>query len=387
MLTQEERQRLLRYNVLLRRNSDEPLHAQLTRSLRHLVLRYFSKAEQFYTEEELAEKLEISVGTVRRSLNRLVEEGLLERRRGQGSFVCQTERERQKGHRLYAFVNTFDSFYNNMFLREFSGLCLKHGHTLEVVNPGQDDLSGRILAFASGHQERTGVLFLSLEADFVYDLGQVVRSRHLPSVNIDTWLPCYPGNQIGIDNRQGIELGLDHLCKLGHHRIALLLSEWTGHENIRERIEAFQDGVAARGIEGILIEASPLPEFEDLNAELRLPTQLRYDYLIDAQVAGRVLDSGASAVFCVSDIGACFLMKRLNMACKRIPAEISVLGFNDEGIGMMVYPELTTIAQPFAGIAETALDMLESLDDSTRHVRIAPTLVIRESTSLHRASL
>ncbi|HEO71684.1 MAG TPA: GntR family transcriptional regulator [Candidatus Hydrogenedentes bacterium] len=386
MLTPEEHQRLLRYNVLLSRSSDEPLHAQLTRSLRNLVLRHFSKGEQFYTEEELAEKLHLSVGTVRRSLNRLVEEGLLDRRRGQGSFVCQTEQDRRKGRRFVAFVNTFDSFYDNMLLREFSYLCLKRSHTLEVVNPGQDERASRVLDFATVGHGRTGFIFVSLEPDFVHDLGQLLRSRQLPSVNMDTWLPGYPGNQVGIDNRHGIELGLDHLYNLGHRRIALLLSEWTGHENIRERIQAFQQGVAARGIEGIMIEASPLPHFEDLNAELRLPTQVRYDYLIDAQVAQRVLDSGASAVFCVSDIGACFLMKRLNMACKHIPEEISVIGFNDEGTGKMVYPELTTIAQPFADMAKTALNMLESPDDSMRHVRIAPNLVIRKSTGPHRGA-
>ena len=133
------------------------------------------------------------------------------------------------------------------------------------------------------------------------------------------WIRGYPGVQVAVDNRRGIELGLDHLNELGHRHIALLLSEDAEHDNIRDRISAFREGVSARGIEGSVVESSPRPEFSDLSAELRFPMGATYDARIDARTAERVLDTGASAVFCVSDIGACFLIKRLSMAGVRIP--------------------------------------------------------------------
>ncbi len=376
----EEQERLLYRNVLLSRNSAEPLHAQLTRSLRNLVVRHFEEGERFYPEEELAEKLGLSVGTVRRSLNRLVQEGLLQRRRGQGSFVSRTGLNRNQGLRVAAMVNTFDSVFNGMVLRELSYLCHRRGHSLEVINPGQDERVSRAIDSVAIPSGQIGFIFLCLEHDFTYDLLQAMQGRHVPSVNIDTWISGYPGIQIGVDNRLGIELGLDHLRELGHRRVALLLSEWAEHENIRERVEAFHKGISERGLEGSVVEPSPLPEFADLSAELHFPTQERYNARIDDAVARRVLETRASAVLCVSDAGACLLMKRLQMAGRRIPEDISVMGFNDEGGGLLVYPELTTIAQPFAAMATTALDSLESFDSTQRHIRLEPALTIRKST-------
>lgn len=380
MIPSEELDRLLRLNVLLSKNSDEPLHSQLTRSLRRLVLRHFENGERFYTEENLSETLGLSVGTVRHSMNRLVEEGLLLRRRGKGSFVCRPKRSETRGMHVVTLVNTFDSFFNNMLLRELSYYCQRNGYSMEVLNPGQDKRVKSVIDTASISGAHTGFIFMCLEHDFVYDLVQLMNMRHIPSVNLDTWITGYPGNQVGVDNQQGIRLGLDHLKGLGHRRVAMLLSEWAGHENIQARLNAFQAGVEQCGLSGYVIESSPLPVFGDLGDELHLPTQARYNFCIDEQVTGKVLSSGATAVLCVSDIAACFLMKRLQMSGTRIPEEISVLGFNDEGTGELVYPALTTIAQPFDEIAQTSLNMLEKHDDFNRHIKLGPKLVVRNST-------
>jgi LacI family transcriptional regulator len=380
MLSPEEQDRLLRYNVLLSRKSDAPLHAQLTRSLRLLVLRHFEVGEKFYTEEELAEKLALSVGTIRRSLNRLVDEGLLERYRGQGTFVLRASREQSEGLQIITLVNTFDSFCNNMFLRELSYQCLKRGHTLEVRNPGQDMRASRAFEPDLFEKNHTRFIFLALEPQFTADLNRTMLRHNIPAVSIDTWLSGYPGIQIGVDNRRGIEVGLDHLRELGHRRVALVLSEWIGSENIRERAEAFESYIEAYGLDGCVIESSPLPEFPELADELHLPTGERYAHIIDDAAARRVIEAGVTAAFCVSDIGACYLMKHLQQAGKSVPADFSVIGFNDEGTGLMVYPELTTIALPYAASAETAIGCLERADGATRHQRIEPGLVIRAST-------
>ncbi len=385
MFTPEERERVLRLNVQLSRDSHEPLHVQLTRSLQNLVIRHFEKDDRFFSEEELGERLDLSVGTVRRSLNRLVEEGLLRRHRGQGSFVCRSMRDDGgTGLRVIAVVNTFDSFFNGLLLRELAYLCLRGHHSLEVINPGQDERVSRAIGLKAVPAARAGFVFLCLEPDFTHELARTTQSLNMPSVNIDTWIPEYPGVQICVDNRCGIELGLAHLSGLGHRRIALLLSENPDHVNIRDRVEAFHAGIAVRGLEGCVIEPSSLSELPDLGAELRFPTQSRYDARIGRRTAERVIETGASAVLCVSDIGACFLMKRLHMAGMRIPEDISVMGFNDEGTGLMMYPELTTIAQPYQEIAGAAFDNLERFDTSARHIRILPQLVVRGSTAAVR---
>jgi LacI family transcriptional regulator len=41
-----------------------------------------------------------------------------------------------------------------------------------------------------------------------------------------------------------------------------------------------------------------------------------------------------------------------------VPQDLSVVGFDDTSIASTVWPELTTIRQPVAAMAETALDLI-----------------------------
>jgi len=379
-ISPEELDRILRKSVLLSRNSTEPLHAQLTRALRNLVLRNFEDGEAFYPEEILSDRLGLSVGTVRRSLTRLMEEGLLERHRGRGSFVRRNSGARQNGFRIEVLLNTYDSFFNRTLLRELSFLCQINGMLLDVINPGQDWRVADIQGFEHEAAERFGLIFLSLDADFTYDLFRSAEARGIPSVNIDTPIRGYPGRQIRVENARGIELGLAHLAQLEHHRIALFLPEEPEHDNIVERVEAFKRTAAFLGLEGVVIVSDHEPICEDFSHDMRLSTEARYDLRVSLPVARQLRDSGATAVFSVSDIGACFLMKRFHSMGVRIPDDVSIIGFNDEGMCRLVYPELTTIAQPYAEMAAETIRLLEHPEEEARDLRLEPRLIVRDST-------
>ncbi len=365
---------------MLSRSSSEPLHAQLTRSLRNLILHNFDDGESFYPEETLGERLGLSVGTVRRSLTRLMDEGILDRHRGRGSFVRRNTSSRGKGFRVAVVLNTYDSFFNRTLLREISFLCQLRGYLLDVSNPGQDRRVSTILGPVAIQEKGLGFLLLSLDQDFTYDLCRGAEERGIPFVSVDTPIPGYAGAEVKVANRKGIELGVTHLAQLGHRRIVLLLSEDPFHANIVERVEAFNECTAALGIDGFIVESAPDPTFEDRSHAMVMSTEERYDNRINAHVTQQVRDTGATAVFCVSDIGACLLMKRLHLAGVRIPEEMSIMGFNDEGICRLVHPELTTIAQPYAEMAAQIMNLLETYEACPQHFRLEPRLIIREST-------
>jgi LacI family transcriptional regulator len=72
-----------------------------------------------------------------------------------------------------------------------------------------------------------------------------------------------------------------------------------------------------------------------------------------------------------------------------VPRNLSVVGFDDTATATTVWPELTTIRQPIAAMAEAALDLLirtirkqrdgESLESIDRLVR--HELVVRQSAA------
>jgi GntR family transcriptional regulator len=69
--------------------SSQPLYQQLQRSLREAIQKRLLRPEDALpAERDLAEELEISRITVRKAIDGLVQEGLLTRRQGSGTFVC-----------------------------------------------------------------------------------------------------------------------------------------------------------------------------------------------------------------------------------------------------------------------------------------------------------
>ena len=75
--------------MVLNRDSDLPLHAQAEKVLRNLIESKEYKAGKFLPKEvELSKQLNISRNTLRQAITRLVNEGLLERKKGVGTKVA-----------------------------------------------------------------------------------------------------------------------------------------------------------------------------------------------------------------------------------------------------------------------------------------------------------
>jgi DNA-binding LacI/PurR family transcriptional regulator len=90
-----------------------------------------------------------------------------------------------------------------------------------------------------------------------------------------------------------------------------------------------------------------------------------------------------SAVFAASDHMALGLLHAFRDAGLDIPADVSVVGFDDIPDAQHFWPPLTTIRQDFAEIGRRAVEVLlgeVSGDAVTEHEQILPELVVRGST-------
>lgn len=76
-----------------------------------------------------------------------------------------------------------------------------------------------------------------------------------------------------------------------------------------------------------------------------------------SEKAMRLIRSGVTAIFCDDDLLAGAVYRACRQAGLRIPEDMSVVGFNDIEMARMLYPELTTVAIPAAGIGTMALEM------------------------------
>jgi LacI family transcriptional regulator len=112
------------------------------------------------------------------------------------------------------------------------------------------------------------------------------------------------------------------------------------------------------------------------------------DPIREGYVAGKRLLSASqkfTALLAFNDMSAIGAIHAFRDAGKRVPEEISVVGFDDIQAATIVQPALTTVRQPLIrmGIL-AATELLASIEDANlqpRQISIQPELVIRQSSA------
>jgi DNA-binding LacI/PurR family transcriptional regulator len=135
----------------------------------------------------------------------------------------------------------------------------------------------------------------------------------------------------------------------------------------QERIAGWRDALTAAGAE------IPAVHPESWNAETGY-----------AQGQALARDQAVTAIFCANDRIALGVLRALHEAGRKVPEEVSVVGFDDMPESGYFLPPLTTVRQDFAELGRLSLALLlEHMagPESPAHVVVAPELAIRASTA------
>jgi LacI family transcriptional regulator len=179
-----------------------------------------------------------------------------------------------------------------------------------------------------------------------------------------------------LDNAHGIRLALEHLYALGHRRIAFL----KGHTQSSDAVSRWAACVeAAQGLR-LDIYKENVVQLKRIDDGLN---PIREGY-----AAGKQLLKASqrfTALLAFNDMSAIGAIHAFRDAGKRVPEEISVVGFDDVPAATIVQPALTTVRQPLIrmGIL-AATKLLASIEDANlqpSRISILPELVIRQSSA------
>ena len=109
--------------------------------------------------------------------------------------------------------------------------------------------------------------------------------------------------------------------------------------------------------------------------------------------AGRRLaaDPGVTAVFCANDEMAVGVVRALFEAGRRVPDDVSVVGFDDIPLAGYLWPPLTTVVHDFDRVGAALVELLvrqirEGSDLSAERVVVPAPLVVRASTAPPRSA-
>lgn len=172
------------------------------------------------------------------------------------------------------------------------------------------------------------------------------------------------------DEAHGVGLVLDHLIELGHERIVHVDGgKGAGGALRRARylrgMRARRLGRHARVIAGDFTEEAGTEAARQLLAEPQLPT----------------------AVFAANDLIAAGLLGGFDRAGVKVPADVSIVGYDNISIAHLAHVSLTTVDQPRAEMGRLALELLlDRIDNRRENVLrlLEPALVVRSTTAVPR---
>jgi LacI family transcriptional regulator len=177
---------------------------------------------------------------------------------------------------------------------------------------------------------------------------------------------------IDVDNVAGIEMAVRHLRSLGHRRIAHLMGD-PNVASVAIRRAAFQSALVGAGI--------PCPA--------EYVTSCTYDAHTVPEAVRALLarPDRPTAIVAGNDKIAIAAVAAARAAGVIVPAQLSVVGFDDIEAASHLTPTLTTIRQPLAAIGEAAAHyLIRGLEGDpavfSQHRLIEPILIVRESTAV-----
>ncbi|MFI7632922.1 LacI family DNA-binding transcriptional regulator [Nonomuraea sp. NPDC049400] len=169
-----------------------------------------------------------------------------------------------------------------------------------------------------------------------------------------------------VDQRAGAVRATRHLLSLGHRTVWHVAgpADWL---DANGRIEGWRD---------VLESADrPVPEV------LRGDWSSRSGYQLGQRLAQ---DSQVTAVFVANDQMALGVLRALREAGRRVPEDVSVVGFDDIPESAYFWPPLTTVRQDFSEVGRHAfhllIDRMAGTEPDRRRL-VEPELVVRESTA------
>jgi DNA-binding LacI/PurR family transcriptional regulator len=240
-----------------------------------------------------------------------------------------------------------------------------------------------ILGHAYGDHDETAGLPAVIETrqtDAIILLGDVqdqttliedLRASRVPIVAL--WQGLSPSQfpTADVDDPAGIEMAVQHLVSLGHRRIAFVSGRLPGGNPRREIAYVTSMRAHLGGVPDGYIQ--------------RVPNSLSGGG--EAIAALLALPEPPTSVVCSTDLVAIGVLHSAGGLVRRVPQELSVVGFDDIALAAYTVPALTTLRMPVAEMVAEAVTRAVALardPTASRAPRVSvfqPRLILRDSTA------
>lgn len=251
--------------------------------------------------------------------------------------------------------------------------CNDHGYSVFLANSNAEPERETKVVQSFSERRVEGIVVTSSRVGALY--RPLLSEMRIPIVLVNNQHPGEFVNSVLIENVKGSAEVTNHLIQLGHQRIAYIGDRF-GYQSDMERLSGYREALERAGLPFV--------------PELVVHGDGKCEGGMTGVEALLSQPNPPTAIFCYNDMTALGALRQLNLKKINVPADVSLVGFDDLFIASYTRPPLTTVRQPRRLMGRLAMESLLKLitgEDSASTIKVPAELIIRESTAPPRADL
>ena len=331
---------------------------------------------KIYTIKDIAQKAGVSVTTVSRVLNKRPDvnqatrekvERVMEECHFVGNANARGLKQTDSENVAIILRGRENPFLNSL---AEAVLLYTHDHEASFLVEYVDETADEFQTAVRLHHEKrvTGCIFLGGSID---ERAHVLEGIDMPMVfaTISAEKANLPrAGSVFIDNRMMGRLAMQTLIDAGHTKIAIFGGARQSDDGFGQRYQGAMEALEKAGI--------------PFDGERYVDTRFSLRGAYDTARGFFAMKPDTTAVFAMSDTVAMGVIRALADVGRRVPQDVSVVGYDGIEMGKYFLPRLTTVEQPINDIARESVAMLMGMlekGEEPRHVVVPASLITRES--------
>jgi len=280
--------------------------------------------ERIPSENELCTRFDLSRQTIRHAIAKMAEDGLLESRRGSGTYIAD-QRAEEGERNVIAVVTTYvDDYIFPSTIRGIENTLSGKGYSMQLSFTNNTVGKERqILQDLLSRNDVAGLIMEPVKSALPnpnMDLYRKLQDKKIKILFINSFYPELDFPHVSLNDAQCAYKAVRSLIDAGHREIGCVLKLDDGQG--RERYRGYLKAISEAG----------LPFSYD-----RVNWIDTIDLGKGAAALKRVRErlNGCSAVFCYNDMVAGMMIEMLSREGIRVPEDISIIGMDDSDMARL----------------------------------------------------
>ena len=355
--------------------AEQPKYLQVADILRKEIAEgVFRDGQTLMTEEELRFRFNVSRQTIRQAIALLEDDGLVDRRRGSGTYVRHGPRRRQGTVHVGVITTYITDYIFPSIVQGIESVLNENGVVMNLSATYNDSRTERNILERMLDGQVDGLIVegtRTASQPANEDLYRRLAERNIPVLFMNGYYPELSQiPHVVMDDYGGGRIAAREVLSRGYRHPGGMFK--TDDLQGRERLNGFLDEMNRQGV---ILPEDHLLLFgtEERMTLFSTPKGLAF--------AERLKNREMDCVTCYNDVFAVSLMALLQQQGMNLPEEMGFISFDNATFAEMATPRLTTLGHPKeafgALVAEKMLRMIDG--ERERSVNMAWTLIERES--------